>query len=155
MLLLRCPLGKSFNSLSLRTSTLEGGGKQSPFQGEELEREGWVKRYWNWTLSHLKAAADHHSSSLKGHVVYGHREERSECCQVNSHCKWCHAWSRPWRIMPCIILNVMVAKWMWDYSSIMALFRSIMAQFRILTHLRHLYTVTLRYGRTTGNTSIN
>jgi len=29
----------------------------------------------------------------------------------------------------------------------MALFRSIMAQFRILTHLRHLYTVTLRYDR--------
>ena len=27
----------------------------------------------------------------------------------------------------------------------MALFRSIMAQFEILTHLRHLYTVTLTY----------
>ena len=34
--------------------------------------------------------------------------------------------------------------------SIMSPFRSVVAQFQILTHFRHLYTVTLTYGRTTG-----
>jgi len=36
----------------------------------------------------------------------------------------------------------------------MALIRNTMTQFQILTHHRHLYTVTLTYGRTTC-TSIN
>jgi len=30
-----------------------------------------------------------------------------------------------------------------------------MAQFQILTHLRHLYTVASTYGRATGSISIN
>ena len=54
-----------------------------------------------------------------------------------------------------IILSIMVAKIDVSIIQHMALFRSIMAQFLILTHLRHLYTVTLRYSRTTGSISIN
>jgi len=46
--------------------------------------------------------------------------------------------------------------WGWGAQlSTTSLLRSILAQFHILTHLRHPCTETLTYGRTTGSTCIN